>query len=370
MESITRLLTEAGTAKEVRAYWETVARLLSEQVGGLGVEIAYQGVNEASTVGAGPADQTGDPVVVRWEDGQRCVQATFASLPPGVTVSDLQASLDVASQLAIMVGRRAELERERRLGSFLIELSRWLLATPDRDLLLRYTMQSLMSLVGAEGAYVALRESHEEDLRVVIALGLAEDKKGMTLPLASSTTGRVVRSGQPLVAANIFAEPDAFPPADSAGLACCMMLAPLQTSAGVGAAAMVNASPLPMALVDAHGRVLQLNAAGRAVFGVTEPGAPAGTTLQELGLSSSEVTFRDVLSRASFQPPWHGRVAVARATGDRRICDCTVTVLSGLGSENILVALYDRTDELRAQRELIAREKLATVGEIASGVAH
>src|SRR2546430_16192689 len=36
----------------------------------------------------------------------------------------------------------------------------------------------------------------------------------------------------------------------------------------------------------------------------------------------------------------------------------------------ILVALYDRTDELRAQRELIAREKLATVGEIASGVAH
>jgi len=34
------------------------------------------------------------------------------------------------------------------------------------------------------------------------------------------------------------------------------------------------------------------------------------------------------------------------------------------------LALYDRTDELHAQRELIAREKLATVGEIASGVAH
>src|SRR5207247_7050866 len=96
---------------------------------------------------------------------------------------------------------------ERRLGSFLIELSRWLLATPDRDLLLRYTMQSLMSLVGAEGSYVALREPHQEELRVVIALGLAEDKKGMTLPLASSTTGSVVHSGQPLITTNIFAEP-------------------------------------------------------------------------------------------------------------------------------------------------------------------
>ena len=133
-------------------------------------------------------------------------------MPPGVTKAELQSSLEVASQLAIMVGRRAELERERRLGSFLIELSRWLLATPDRDLLLRYTMQSLMSLVGAEGSYVALREPHSDELRVVIALGMAEDKKGMTLPLAASTTGRVVQSGQPLVTANIFAEPDAYPP--------------------------------------------------------------------------------------------------------------------------------------------------------------
>src|SRR5256885_3288952 len=237
METARRLLTEAGSAKQVRAYWETVARLLSEQARGGGLELVYRGVNEASTLVAGPVGQSGDAVVVRWEDGQRRVQATFASVPPGVTRAELQSSLEVASQLAIMVGRRAGLERERRLGSFLIELSRWLLATPDRDLLLRYTMQSLMSLVGAEGSYVALREPHGDELRVVIALGLAEDKKGMTLPLAASTTGRVVRSGQPLVTANIFAEPDAYPPASSSGLAACMMLAPLQTSAGVVGAA-------------------------------------------------------------------------------------------------------------------------------------
>ncbi|PYO42984.1 MAG: hypothetical protein DMD29_02625 [Gemmatimonadetes bacterium] len=420
---VTQLLSEAGAAKNVRAYWETVARLLSERAGGAGVELMYRGVNEAGAVTAGAAGQAGVAIEVRWEEGERRAQAAFTSVPPGVTRAELQSSLEVASQLAIMVGRRAELERERRLGSFLIELSRWLLATPDRDLLLRYTMQSLMSLVGAEGSYVALREPHGDELRVVIALGMAEDTKGMTLPLAASTTGRVVQSGQPLVTANIFAEPDAYPPANPSGLACSMMLAPLQTSAGVvgaagviryrkpgqdapptfslgelhyftavaahiasgmelaqavqssreaaqRAAAMVNASPLPMALVDPHGRVLQLNAAGRAVFGLTEPGGPAGITLQELGLSSSEVAFRDVLARASFEPPWHGRVVITPESGDRRICDCTVTVLSGLGSENVLVALYDRTDELRAQRELIAREKLATVGEIASGVAH
>jgi C4-dicarboxylate-specific signal transduction histidine kinase len=68
--------------------------------------------------------------------------------------------------------------------------------------------------------------------------------------------------------------------------------------------------------------------------------------------------------------PWHGRVLVTLASGDRRICDCTITDLEGLGSTDLLVALYDRTEELRAQHEMVAREKLATVGEIASGVAH
>ena len=47
-----------------------------------------------------------------------------------------------------------------------------------------------------------------------------------------------------------------------------------------------------------------------------------------------------------------------------------MTGLARLDSRDLLVALYDRTDELRVQRDLIAREKLATVGEIASGVAH
>src|SRR3989449_10023643 len=79
---------------------------------------------------------------------------------------------------------------------------------------------------------------------------------------------------------------------------------------------------------------------------------------------------RSVRARPRHGEPWHGRVLVSQPSGDRRICDCTVTGLSGVGPDSLLVALYDRTDELRAQRELIAREKLATVGEIASGVAH
>src|SRR6266702_2926502 len=102
----------------------------------------------------------GKPFVADYHDAEgRQVQAAFAALPAAFPVTDLQAAIEIATRLAVMVGRRAALERERRLGTFLVELSRWMLAAPERDLLLRYTLQSVTNLLEAQGAYVALRQA-------------------------------------------------------------------------------------------------------------------------------------------------------------------------------------------------------------------
>jgi two-component system NtrC family sensor kinase len=106
------------------------------------------------------------------------------------------------------------------------------------------------------------------------------------------------------------------------------------------------------------------------LFGIVTEAKGLGKHLEGLGLSPTGFPLHMVLAQALAGAPWHGRVLVTRGDGDRRICDCTVTGLAGADSTHLLVALYDRTDELRAERELVAREKLATVGEIASGVAH
>src|SRR5256885_4858041 len=111
-----RLLAEAAAAKQVRAYWETVASILSEQAGSVGVELVYAGVNEASTVVAGPAGRPGDPVVVRWEDGQRRVQATLARAAPRGAVRGLPSRLAVAPPLPLSVRPRAQPERGRGAG--------------------------------------------------------------------------------------------------------------------------------------------------------------------------------------------------------------------------------------------------------------
>jgi PAS domain S-box-containing protein len=328
---------------------------------------------------------------------------------PGLAVQELQAVLDVAASLGAMVGRRVELERERRLGTVLVELSRWLLAAPDIELLARYTLQSITSLLEAGGAYVALTEPHGEALRVIAAVGSSTPAAGTPLRLDGTTPGRVVRSGDAMIAAETGLGAD--------GGAASALLAPLTTSKGVvgviavqrqsavpfvvadlhyltavaaniaggvelsqavqsaraaaqRAHAMVEASPLPLALVDLEGRVHQANAAALRLFGHATEADVLGHHLERLGFSASGITLRLVLEGPRDREPWHGRVLVTRPSGERRTCDCTVTGLSRLETADLLVALYDRTDELRMQRDLVTREKLATVGEIASGVAH
>jgi signal transduction histidine kinase len=424
-DALQSLLRKASASKRTADFWQAAAQVLSDWAGGALLTVCYQGVNESGAVSAGAAGASGVTLTADWHDPEgRRVEASLAGAPRDLPGTDLEAALEFASDLAVMVGRRAALERERRLGTFVVELARWLLAAPETELLLRYTLQSLMQLVEAQGAYVALKQSDGETLRVSPALGQAASIEGLTLGLHTSTTGRVVRTGEALMTADLRLEADSNPAAvrlnDAARSA---LIAPLRTSKGpVGAvgllryqgsgpappptfslydlhyltaiaahiaggielsqavaatraaadraSGMVDASPLPMALVDAGGTVQQLNEAAMVVFGLADKGAALGRHLEALGLSPSGMTIRLILAGRREGEPWHGRVLVTQHSGDRRICDCTVTGLRGLGSESLLVALYDRTDELRAQRELIAREKLATVGEIASGVAH
>jgi len=423
-----RLLRDAREAATVQVFWERAAASLREWSSATRVVLRYEAERERGAVmtdGASAADPP--PVTVARSDGGRRAAVEFHGPRPELGTADFETAVDLVGELTLMVGRRAALERDQRLGSFVIELSRWLLAAPERDLMLRYTLQSVMKLFDAEGAYAALREPAASGVRVVTALGRSAEFDGMLLPLEQSTTGRVIRSGEALITDNIREEPDIYmPPGVLAGaLARAAMIVPLQSSAGVLGAiglvrfrrggvdapppprftiadlhfftgvaahvaaglelshsvaatraaadrtgAMVQASPLPLLLVDPEGRVHQLNEAGHHVCGLDATAAVAGAPLERLGISSPDGELMPLLNSARRGGPWHGRVVVRQPSGGQRICDCTVTDLKGLGSEDLLVALYDRTDELRAQRELIAREKLATVGEIASGVAH
>src|SRR6266576_3415450 len=211
-DALQALLREASDAKRYADFWRAAAGLVSQWAGGARLTIAYKGLNEAGTVAAGADDRSGRSLTALWRDPDgRQVEATLAGAPPSLPASELEAAIEFACRLAVMVGRRAALERERRLGSFVVELARWLLAAPETQLLLRYTLQSLMELVEAQGAFVALKQPDGENLRVSPALGDAARAEGLVLGIDWSTSGRVVRTGEAVMTADLQAEADASP---------------------------------------------------------------------------------------------------------------------------------------------------------------
>src|SRR6266513_1086739 len=160
LDPIRRLLAEAGKAKQTRAFWQSATEILSGEAGGARVELTYKGLTESGTLEVGVSGKDGETFLTDYHDAEgRHVSARFEGLPAGFPSEVLRSTIEIATHLAVMVARRAGLERERRLGTFLVELSRWLLAAPERELLLRYTLQSVTSLVDAQGAYVALRSA-------------------------------------------------------------------------------------------------------------------------------------------------------------------------------------------------------------------
>ena len=211
-DALQALLREASDAKRSADFWRAAATILSHWAGGARLSITYKGINEAGSVTAGNDDRSGRSLSAEWRDPDgRHVEATLAGAPPALPASELEAAVEFASRLAVMVGRRAALERERRLGSFVVELARWLLAAPETQLLLRYTLQSLMQLVEAQGAFVALKQPDGENLRISPALGEAAPVDGLVLGLSNSATGKVVRTGEALITADLRMEAEASP---------------------------------------------------------------------------------------------------------------------------------------------------------------
>src|SRR5436309_327567 len=237
LDPIRKLLTEAGKAKQTRAFWQTVTEILSEYAGGARVELTYKGLSESGTLDAGAAGTDGETFLTDYHDAEgRHVSARFEGLPAGFPGEVLRSTIEIATHLAVMVARRSGLERERRLGTFLVELSRWLLAAPERELLLRYTLQSVTSLVDAQGAYVALRGVSPDTLRVASTVGQCVELDGAEIAIDASATGRVIRTGEPFLTDNILNEADAQRGLSASGLARAAMIAPLRTSSGVAGA--------------------------------------------------------------------------------------------------------------------------------------
>jgi signal transduction histidine kinase len=137
------------------------------------------------------------------------------------------------------------------------------------------------------------------------------------------------------------------------------------------ASAMVKGSPLPLALVTRAGRVLEVNPAMAQLFGLDSDERARNQSLDAFPMILDRATSFEALDLAASGVPWRGRARVLRPGEGERQCEAFFTLLGDEEADGqFLLAIHDRTDELRARQDVVAREKLATVGTLAAGVAH
>jgi signal transduction histidine kinase len=414
------MVVAAGTTPDPRRFWSAVADILLDTHNVRRVSIEYCDRWGAGTVQTGAPKVNGSETETYREGDER--YATVHLTPPVRDRAGLQAQLVTAVELAGLVGRRGVLEHERRIGTFLVELSRWMktvVAEPQQ--LLQYTIHSVMSLTGAHGAIVVERAA-EGTLYVAAAVGETSGFARDAEALRTSIFARVVTAEAPLLLERLADEPDTPVAPEIRATLTAAMLVPLPTSgdaAGVlavfrvkgrqgggerfrledltylqavashigtalelswairaarraaqRASAMVNGSPTPLALISRTGQVIEANRALAALFGLEGPERIRGQHLDAFPMTLDRVTALEALDFAASGVPWRGRAEVQRGTDERK-CEAFFTQLSaGEREAEFLLALNDRTEELRARREMVASEKLSTVGTIAAGVAH
>lgn len=416
-----RLALAATTARNPKDLWQETARVLSGVMGNRFVRIEYTDPVASGWVEWGEA-RSDERANLTFSRGERHVEVKCDLAESDIPLGRVGSIIEASEAMVELVGRRMTLEHERRLGSFIVELSRWMLASAaDPAMLLRYTLESILKLVEGHGAMVVLCRQSGAGLDVVSSAGCMASGGAGLLDLIKPAVEQVVEREAPFVTSDLgTAVGHAVPELVRSAIASAMFVPLRNTERVIGALsivraageengtvpfdlndvgyveavashiaggleltkailrareaaerakAMVDGTPYPLALLSREGNVLRANEAFFKLAGVERRETLLGAPISSCALVVRGSNWKDALAAAESGVPWHSRVECERY-GEVRYCDAIVTPLRDTDEGALLLALHDRTEELRAQRELVTREKLATVGEIASGVAH
>lgn len=142
--------------------------------------------------------------------------------------------------------------------------------------------------------------------------------------------------------------------------------------------AMVSASPIPYAIVDASKNVTYLNPAFFSTFGYTLEDMP--TLTRWWSLACPDQTYRKQVIHewnARFQKSRRDNtridpieLTIRAKDGSEHLATATAVALEGSLATVHLVVLVDITEHRRAERQLEESRRLASLGALAGGIAH
>ncbi len=184
------------------------------------------------------------------------VLAVHAASTDVFSAEDEEVLATMGSQAATAIAnarRYAESERERRQTEALADVARAVGESLRLGEVLRLILRHSVSLLGVEGACIALR--HDDYLHIVAAVGAADVLAGVHLPVASSLIGKAVTGNELVVSNDFLQDPRSSRTVQRLAQIQRTAIAPLMTARGtIGAIAVINRE---QPFTDDDARVLQ-----------------------------------------------------------------------------------------------------------------
>ena len=184
------------------------------------------------------------------------VLAVHAASTEVFSADDEEMLATMGSQAATAVAnarRYSESERERRQTEALADVARAVGESLRLGEVLRLILRHSVSLLGVEGACVALR--HDDYMHIVAAVGAADVLAGVHLPVAGSLLGKAVTENQRIVSNDFGSDPNLSRTVQRLAQIQRTAIAPLMTAGGtIGAISVINRE---RPFTDDDARVLQ-----------------------------------------------------------------------------------------------------------------
>ncbi len=189
----------ATNARNPRELWQETAKVIGQLSHSDYVRIDYSDPLTCGSVNWG--SRSDSPITkLSFENDPRRLEVELAVDCETVSLDQIESVVRAAAALEELVSRRMTLEHERRLGSFIVELSRWMLASSTNPaMLLRYTLESILQLVDGDGALVVLTAADGQSLELVSTVGCMEQDDVCLLELIRPGVAQVVERAAPFL---------------------------------------------------------------------------------------------------------------------------------------------------------------------------